>query len=93
MLAGEDRKTLHGERENARPDIKGYSVRYSFSETIGKVTGSETRGVIRFLRNCWKDHRLGDCENRLAIRRLEQTGITGSQCLMGTQSPLGLRKF
>lgn len=51
MLAGEDRKTLHGERENARPDIKGYSVRYSFSETIGKVTGSETRGVIRFLRN------------------------------------------
>lgn len=78
MLAGEDRKTLHDKREKARPDIKGYSVRYSFSETIGKVSGSETRGVMQFLRNCWKDHRLGDCENRLAIQRLEQTGISGS---------------
>lgn len=67
MLAGEDRKTLHDEREKARPGIKGYSVRYSFSETIGKVTGSETRGVMQFLPNCWKDHRLGDHENRLAI--------------------------
>lgn len=55
MLAGEDRKTLHDEREKARPDIKGYSVRYSLPETIGKVTGSETRGVMRFLQNCWKD--------------------------------------
>lgn len=46
MLAGEDRKTLHDEREKARPDIKGYSVRYSLSETSGKVTGSETAGKI-----------------------------------------------
>lgn len=49
MLAGEDRKTLHDKHEKARPGIKGYSVRYSFSETIGKVTGSETWGVMQFL--------------------------------------------